>query len=118
MDHIFIRELRLEAWIGLYKYEKAAPQLIELDIEMAVPGTAVFTSRKFADTIDYAAVVTRLRELLIAERFGLVEVLADRVAAILLEEFHTPWVKVSVTKLGVLKEARRVGVCVERGTGS
>ena len=64
MDFIFIRELRLEAWIGLYKYEKAAQQLIELDIEMAIPGTAVFESRKHTDTIDYSAVVKRLRLLL------------------------------------------------------
>ena len=35
-------------------------------------------------------------------------------AAILLAEFHSPKVRVSVTKLGVLREAKRVGVCIER----
>lgn len=116
MDFIFIRELRLEAWVGIYKHEKIAPQTIEFDIEMATPGDAVFHTHKVADTIDYAKVVARIAELLKAERFGLVEVLADRVAAILLAEFHSPKVRVSVTKLGVLREAKRVGVCIERGS--
>ena len=118
MDFIFIRELRLEAWVGLYRYEKVAPQIVEFDIEIAVPGNAVYTSCKATDTINYAAVVERLKALLAAERFGLIEVLADRVASIIVGEFHAPRVKVSVTKLGVLREARRVGVCVEREAGT
>jgi dihydroneopterin aldolase len=115
MDFIYIRELRLEAWIGLYKYEKVAPQIIDLELEIAIPGAAVFSSHKVADTINYAAVVDRLRALLAVERFGLIEVLADRVAGVIIDEFHAPQVKVSVTKLGVLKESKRVGVCVTRG---
>lgn len=114
MDFIFIRELRLEAWVGIYKHEKIAPQTIEFDIEMATPGDSVFRTRKVADTIDYASVVARIVEILKAERFGLVETLADRVAGLLLTEFHSPKVRVSVTKLGVLREAKRVGVSIER----
>ncbi len=114
MDFIFIRELRLEAWVGIYKHETLAPQTIEFDLEIALPGDAVFRSRKVADTIDYANVVKRLAELVKAEKFGLVEVLADRVAGILMEEFHSPQVRVGITKLGVLREAKRVGVRIER----
>ncbi len=114
MDRIFIRELRLEAWVGIYKHETIAPQTIEFDVEMALPGDAVFRTRKVADTIDYASVVSRIGALLKAERFGLVEALADRTANLLLDEFGSPWVRVSVTKLGVLREARRVGVSIER----
>jgi dihydroneopterin aldolase len=114
MDFIFIRELKLPAWVGLYKYEKTAPQTVELDIELALPGTAVFESHKVGDTINYADVVERLRSVLAEEKFGLIEVLVDRVAHLLIEEFHSPEVKVCMTKLGVLREARRVGVCVTR----
>lgn len=114
MDFIFIRELRLEAWVGIYGHEKIAPQLIEFDLEMALPSDAVFRTHKFADTIDYASVVARIGEILKAERFGLVETLAGRVAALLIDEFHSPKVRVSVTKLGVLREAKRVGVTIER----
>jgi dihydroneopterin aldolase len=114
MDSIFIRELRLPARVGLYKYEKAAPQTVELDIEMGLSGPAVFTSHKVGDTINYATVIERLKVLLVSEHFGLVEVLADRVATAILDEFKAARVRVCITKLGVLREAKRVGVCVER----
>ena len=115
MDTIFIRELRLDAWVGLHRHEKLAPQSIELEIEIGLPGDTVFRSGKVGDTIDYGVVVQHVRALLEKERFGLVESLADRVAALILEDFKPPRVKVTVVKLGVLREAKRVGATVERG---
>jgi len=114
LDTIFIRQLRLQAWIGLYRHEKIAPQTIEIDLEIALPGDAVFKTRKVADTIDYGVVVEHVRALLTKERFGLVENLAERIAGLLLQDFKSPRVKVSIAKLGVLREAQRVGVTIER----
>lgn len=114
MDFIFIRELRLDAWVGLHKHEKIAPQTIELDIEIGIPGDTVFASGKVADTIDYAVVVEHVRTLVAAEHFGLVETLADRIARMILADFDAPRARVSIAKLGVLKNTRHVGVCVER----
>jgi dihydroneopterin aldolase len=114
MDTIFIRELRLQAWIGLYRQEKIAPQTIELDIEIAVPGDTVFATGRVQDTIDYGVVVERIRAILAEERFGLVESLAERIARLILDDFHAPRVKVSIAKVGILREARRVGVTIER----
>lgn len=116
MDVVFVRQLRLQAWIGLYRHEKIAPQTIELDLEIALPaGGAVFKSGRVADTIDYGVVVERIRALLAKERFGLVESLAERIADTILREFNSPRVKVSIAKLGVLRDAQRVGVTIERG---
>ena len=114
MDFIFIRELRLPAWIGVYKYEKLAQQTVELDLEIGLPGDAVFATGRIQDTIDYGAVVKRIKSVLAEERFGLVEKLAERVAQLVLEEFHSPRIKVSVTKCGVLRDAKRVGASIER----
>jgi len=114
LDTIFVRQLRLQAWIGLYRHEKIAPQTIEIDLEIALPGDAVFKTRKVADTIDYGVVVEHVRALLTKERFGLVENLAERIAGLLLQDFKSPRVKVSIAKLGVLREAQRVGVTIER----
>ena len=114
MDTVFIRQLRLPAWIGLYRHEKIAPQTIEIDLEIALSGDAVFKTGKVGDTIDYGVVVEHLRALLANERFGLVESLAERIADLILEDFKSPRVKVSVAKLGVLREAKQVGVTIER----
>jgi dihydroneopterin aldolase len=114
MDIIFLREIRLDARIGIYKREKTITQTVELDLEMALPDDRVFKSGKVADTIDYAAVIERIRDVLVEQHYGLVENLAERVAQILLAEFHAPWVRVSIAKLGALRNARRVGVVIER----
>jgi dihydroneopterin aldolase len=114
MNTVFIRELRLEAWIGLYRHEKIAPQTIELDIEIELATDEVFRSARVADTVDYGVVTQRIKDLLGRERFGLVETLAERIAGIVLEGFPASSVRVGVAKLGALPEARRVGVRIER----
>ena len=114
MDHIFIRDFELETLIGFHKRERVVPQKIRLDLDIGIANTAVFDSDKVADCIDYDKVASRVREILAAQRFNLVEALAERVARLVLEEFGAASVKVSVAKLGVLKDARLVGVTVER----
>jgi len=115
LDAVFIRQLRLQAWIGLYRHEKIAPQTIEIELEIALPpGGKAFKSGKVADTIDYGVVVEHIRTLLAKERFGLVESLAERIAGLILEDFGSPRVRVSIAKLGVLRDARQVGVSIER----
>jgi len=115
LDTVFIRQLRLQAWIGLYHHEKVSPQTIEIDLEIALPASsAVFKTRKVADTVDYGVVVEHIRALLAKERFGLVENLAERIAELILKDFKTSRVKVSISKLGALRDAKHVGVSIER----
>ncbi|MBK6982026.1 MAG: hypothetical protein IPH30_11350 [Betaproteobacteria bacterium] len=38
MDKIFIREYRIDAWVGIYDWEKLRPQTLELDVEIGIPG--------------------------------------------------------------------------------
>lgn len=118
MDTIFIRELKLDAWVGLYKHEKLAPQTIEIDLEIGLPGDEVFRSGRIGDTIDYGVVVERLRALLAGEHFNLIETLAERMARLILGELKAPRVKVSISKLGVLPGVKRVGVCIERSASA
>jgi len=115
MDIIFLREVRLDARIGIYRREKSITQTVELDLDIALPDERVFKSGKIADTIDYAVVVERIRAALVERHYGLVENLAEHVAQIILDEFHAPWVRVGIAKIGAQPRARRVGVLIERG---
>lgn len=114
MDHIFIRDFELETLIGFHKRERVVPQRIRLDLEIGIANRAVFASDRVADCIDYSKVTARIREVLTAQHYNLVEALADRVARLVLEEFGAASVKVSVAKMGVLREAGLVGVTVTR----
>ncbi|GHT94339.1 7,8-dihydroneopterin aldolase [Betaproteobacteria bacterium] len=114
MDIIFIEELRVEAWIGIYPREKALPQTVLLDIQIGVPTASASASDDIRDTIDYAAVSLRLRAELAERHFNLLEKLAEFAAALILGEFSAQWVRVSVAKLGMLPGVKRVGVIIER----
>ncbi len=114
MDYIFVRGLRFEALIGFHKRERIAQQPLQADLEIGIANADVFESDKVTDCIDYDKVATRIRELAAAEHFNLVEALAERIARAVLDEFGAAWVKVSIAKLGILKNAGLVGVTVER----
>ncbi|AYH42498.1 dihydroneopterin aldolase [Azoarcus sp. DN11] len=114
MDFIFIEDLRVEAWVGIYSREKAAPQIVELNLTFGVPDSAA-EQDDIADTIDYAEVIERIRKELAERHFNLIETLGEFVVTLLLDEFGAPWVKIRVAKLGVMKGVRRVGVYIQRG---
>jgi dihydroneopterin aldolase len=67
-----------------------------------------------ADTIDYEQVALKIRALAASGHFRLVETLAERIARLLLDDFGAPWAKISVAKIGVLANAKFVGVTIER----
>lgn len=114
MDIIFIEELRLETRVGIHPREKALPQPVELSLEIGVDTAGAGGSDDLRDTVDYAAVVSRLRSELGGSNFNLLEKLAEHVASLLLREFACQWVRVSVAKIGILAGVRRVGVRIER----
>jgi 7,8-dihydroneopterin aldolase/epimerase/oxygenase len=114
MDQIFLRDIRLEAKVGIYKRERVVTQPIAIDLDIGLPDRAAAVSGKVTDTIDYAVVVERLRRELQERRFGLVEEMAEFIASMLLDDFGSPWVRVSVAKLGILRQVGQVGLVIER----
>ena len=115
MDIIFLREVRVDTVIGVYEWERRAPQTIELDLDIGIPSEAPCHSDNIGDTIHYGVVVERLRATLAEQHFLLIEALAELIARIVREEFAAPWVRVAVTKLGILPGVKKVGVQIERG---
>jgi len=116
VDTIFISELRLDILIGVYEWERRVPQAVQFDLEIGIPGRRAAGSDQLADTIDYAAVAARIEASLRTNSFGLLERVAEHIAELIRSEFGAPWVKVSVTKLAPLKNVKRLGVTIERGS--
>jgi len=116
MDIIFISELKLDALIGIYAWEHEVAQTIELNIELAVDANRCAHSGRISDTVDYAKVVDRIADTIAGRHFTLIEKLAEEIAAVILREFSTPWVRVSVAKLAALRGVKKLGVTIERGS--
>jgi dihydroneopterin aldolase len=114
MDAIILRDLRVDVLIGIHKRERHVTQTVSIDLDIGLPGTTVFKSDKVADTIDYEQVALRIKALAASGHFRLVETLAERIARLLLEDLGAPWAKISVAKIGILANAKFVGVTIER----
>lgn len=114
MDKVFIEALEIECVIGIYDWERKIRQPVVLDIEMAFDNTGPAATDDIKDTLDYKAVSKRLIQFVSESDFGLVESLAERCAAIILDEFGVQHVRLKLAKPGAVRGSRAVGVIIER----
>lgn len=115
MDIIYLRDLRIDTVIGIYDWERRMKQTVILDIEMGTDIRAAANSDNIEDTLNYKDVAKRIMSFVGNSEFELVEALAEKVTEIILSEFNTPWVKLTLNKKGAVRGVRDVGVIIERG---
>lgn len=115
LDIIFIESLRVETVIGVYDWERRIRQPVVIDLEMGTDIASAATSDDVSDALDYKAVSKRLQQFVGESNFFLVETLTERIAALVLDEFEVPWVRVKLNKVGALRGAAGVGIAIERG---
>ena len=115
MDIIFLHNLKVDAVIGIWDWERKIRQTVEIDLDMAADIRRAADTDDVADTLDYKKVAKRVQSFVAESEFQLVETLAERIAGIVTGEFDVPWVRVRVNKPGAIRGARDVGVLIERG---
>ncbi|WP_020394741.1 dihydroneopterin aldolase [Thiolinea disciformis] len=115
MDIVYVRDLRLNANIGIYDWEKRIQQQIRIDLEMAWDNTVPAASDRIEDTINYKKAAQRVTQIVEAQHYDLVERLAEDIASILMSEMSIPWIRVTVGKPFAVKKSAEVGVQIERG---
>ena len=118
MDKVFIEALEIEALIGIYDWERRIRQPLLFDVEMAFDNRKPAATDAIADTLNYKDVSKRLIDYVSQSDFGLVETLAERCAALILDEFCVQHVRLKLSKPGAVRGARAVGVIIEREKGS
>jgi dihydroneopterin aldolase len=117
-DKVFIEGLEIDTLIGIYDWERRIRQTLVFDIEMAFDNRIPAASDDIALTLNYKDVSKRLIEYVGQSGFGLVETLAERCAAIILDEFDVAHVRLKLSKPGAVRGARAVGVVIEREKGA
>ena len=114
MDIIFLRGLEVETVIGIYDWERTIRQTVIIDLEMGTDIRPAAATDDIAHTLDYKAVSKRIIGFVETSSFFLVETLAERIAAIVLDEFAVPWVRLTLNKKGAIRGASDVGILIER----
>jgi len=114
--HVFIRELKVDTYIGVYDHEKQAPQPIIISIDMTVRDGGPVTSDDLADVVCYEKVTNRVRQLCRNEdgHVNLVETLAERIAGASLVDPRVLATRVRIEKPDAINDCRSVGIEIER----
>jgi 7,8-dihydroneopterin aldolase/epimerase/oxygenase len=113
-DHIFLRGLECQCIIGFIDWERQVRQSVVIDLELPCDCARAARNDDVADTVDYKSVSKRVLSYVGESQFKLLETLAERLAALLLEEFALAWVRISINKPGAIRHSRDVGVAIER----
>ena len=114
MDKIFIHALKTEAIIGIFDWERQVKQTVIVDIEISADVRKAALSDSIHDTLNYKRVAKRVLTFVEQSSFHLVETLAEHIAMLVLEDFGSAWVRISLSKPGAVRNSRDVGVIVER----
>jgi dihydroneopterin aldolase len=114
MDRIFLRDLEIDAVIGIWAWERRIRQKIRISLEMAADVRAAAATDQIEDTLDYKAVAKRVTAFVSESSFQLVETLTERVAEIVIREFDVESVRVVLDKGGAIRGARGVGIEIQR----
>jgi dihydroneopterin aldolase len=114
---VLVRELVLLASIGIYEHERARPQRVRISVELDVADPGSFARDDFAQVLNYEFVVSGIKRILAAGHIDLVETLAERVAAMCLDDPRAVRATITVEKLDVFPESGGVGVSIVRRRG-
>lgn len=114
MDIIFLNDFKVETLIGYYDWERTRPQAILLDLDIGIPDQQASQSDDIHDTIHYGEVASAITQSLKDQQFQLIEALAEHIANLLLNDFGAPWVRVRLSKPGILANVKKVGIVIER----
>jgi 7,8-dihydroneopterin aldolase/epimerase/oxygenase len=121
LRHVFLRDLLLQAAIGVYTQEQGRKQRIRVNVDLGVTddgarglSRAAVARDELSRVVDYAVVAQRVRAIVDAGHVQLVETLAERLAEACLDDPRVQLARVRVEKLDVLPDGASAGVEVER----
>lgn len=98
MDRIEITGLRAFGYHGVLDEEQRRGQIFSVDLTIEHDLSAAATSDDLGDTLDYAALSSRLAEAVANTRFALLEALAAHLAELVLTGSNASAVEVRVAK--------------------
>ena len=114
LAHVFVRDLVLEARIGVHKHEAAGPQRIVINVEVAVALPRRETKYRLVEVVDYDDIANGVRAIVAEGHVKLVETLAERIAAFCLQDQRVTEAKVRVEKPAAIADAKGAGVEILR----
>ena len=113
MDLVSVRDLSVQAVIGVHDWEREITQTLVFSVDMAADVRKAARRDDLADALDYSAVAETITAVLREGQFRLIETAAERVAERLLADFPVTWLRLELRK-PIASAAYTAAVTIER----
>ena len=114
MDKIIIKDLRIQAIIGIRERERNTPQDILINITAFTRNRPAHAPDDISVCLDYSVLVKLIRARVLSAQRYTIEALAEDLASLCLENNLVKKVIVRVEKPGAITGADSAGVEIER----
>lgn len=111
---LFVRDLVVLCRIGVEEEERRTPQRVRIGLDLTVAESPEPLGDDPAGVVCYGELTRRVRAVATARPVRLVETLAERLAAVCLEDARVRSARVWVEKPDVFADAAAAGVEIER----
>jgi dihydroneopterin aldolase len=118
LRHVFVRDLVVDCAIGVHAHEKGRTQRVRINVDLGVLEGEAPHKDRLRNVVCYEDIVARIRGIVADGHINLVETLAERIAAVCLQNPQCRSARVRVEKLDVFADASSVGVEIERFASS
>jgi dihydroneopterin aldolase len=114
VDLVAVRDLSVQAVIGVHEWEREITQTLIFTAEIAADVRSAARHDDLADALDYSAVARTIASVVQDGRFRLIETAAERVAERLLADHPVAWLRLEVRK-PIAAGGYTAAVTIERG---
>lgn len=97
-DTLRIVDLAVECRLGVEDWERQTPQMVWIDLELAIEAARAARRDDIEQAIDYARLVNVVKACAQKQPYRLLETLAEAIADVILDGFATDQVRVQVKK--------------------
>ncbi len=115
MDLVSVRDLAVQAVIGVHDWEREITQTLVVSVDLAADVRQAAATDDLADALDYSAVAQAIASVLQEGRFRLIETAAERVAERLLADHPVPWLRLELRK-PIPAAGYTAAITIERST--
>jgi len=116
--HVFVRDLVVDANIGIHDHERQGRQRVIVNVDLSVTEIARPVKDKIGEVLCYEEVAGGIEDIVATGHINLVETLAERVAQMCLRDERVEIARVRIEKPDALDNASSVGIEIERARKS
>lgn len=113
-DHVYLTGLCVDTLIGVYDFERVAPQQLLLDLILTFDCRPAGQTDRLEQTLDYDRLATRIRAWSQQQSFRLLEAYAEHLCRLIHAEFNVRKMSLTINKPTAVKGCSAVGIAITR----